>query len=516
MTPEIRKIVDGYLVEARKSHSAGNIHEAIRNGEFALKFLRDRGQLLEASERLIELAGWYAEVGEFSRSTHYYLSVYVQGTDRADPDPEWNAVALEALAEHREFVFRLSDEGLDDQAVKSLEVLLSEFRKRGLTGAEAQGLHNLAWVMSDNGRRENALETYGRALVLWREIGDRKGEVWTLNNMGFTRLQSGDPAGALSPLFEALDLAEEGFPEAWLKVVDNLVLVMEEAKRRKEFGTALRACERLVPAVKKDGRWYLVNRVLFANADAFRGAGRFDEALGVLEELIRGNRRERDVYAATSYVVEVGKTLAMQGLTDRACEVFAGALKDLQGIGDVLGASWAYDAGGRALHDAGRFRPAMEWFRKALDGFESAERHRAGILAVLPQLARCLVALGMSEEARDAIRRHDEMKASPLPDDLEQAFFMEDLERRAHVLASMSPGELAIRVKRDREGWHFMDVPTGRLLDLPLRYRGRHVVFQGMDFRIDGAMIAHGGYWVFLAEGQEAAITREGKFLRGK
>jgi tetratricopeptide (TPR) repeat protein len=299
-------------------------------------------------------------------------------------------------------------------------------------------------------------------------------------------------------------------------VVDNLVLVLEEAKRRKEFGTALRVCERLVPAVKKDGRWYLVNRVLFANADALREAGRFDEARGVLEELVRGNRRERDVYAAPSYAVEVGKTLAMQGRPDKAVEVFVGALKDLHGIGDVLGASWAYDAGGRALHDAGRFRPAVEWFRKALEGFESAERHRAGILAVLPPLARSLEALGMSEEARDAIRRHDELKASPPPDDLEQAFFMEDLERRGHILASMSPGELAIRIKRDGEGWHFLDVPTSRKLDLPLRYRGRHVVFQGMDFRINGAMIAHGGYWVFLAEGQEAALTREGKFLRGK
>ena len=59
------------------------------------------------------------------------------------------------------------------------------------------------------GDRERALEYYGRALPIMREVGDRAGEAVTLNNIGLVHNALGDRERALEYYGQALPIARE-------------------------------------------------------------------------------------------------------------------------------------------------------------------------------------------------------------------------------------------------------------------------------------------------------------------
>lgn len=514
MTPAIRSIVDGYLKEGRKRHAAGDLAGALDAGEKALRFLRDRGQDREAAERMLELAGWYVDGGDVSRGIQYILAVYAQGRDR--DGPEWKDLSGRALAEHRARVFALSDEGRIEESLSALEVFQKEFRRRGDRWAEAQGYHNIGWVLSDNGRYDLCVENYGKALALWKSLDDSLARAWTLNNLGFAHLQAGDPAKAAFCLRDALDLAEPGHPEVRAKVVDNLALTARDALDRKLPSLALSVTERLMESARRDGRWFLLDRVSFLHAEALRASGRYAACQEVLAAVTARAARERYEYGVASFLLESGKTFALEGRVEKALERFRQALEIQERIGDLVGASWTRDAAGRALAAAGRHEDALEWFARSLDGFEKADGHRAGVLAVLDARIPSLEALGRAREAKETFDRAEALRAEPPPGDLEQAWFMEDLERRAFTVPNLAPDAVVIRLGRSADAWTFEDVPTNRSLEVPVRFRGRHVVFQGQDFRVEGPMVAHGGYWIFVEEGSEAALTNAGAFLRRK
>jgi tetratricopeptide (TPR) repeat protein len=89
--------------------------------------------------------------------------------------------------------------------------------ERGLRVAEAQGLrqvqgtllNNMGVVYSDTGQPQKALELYGQALPIRREVGDRAGEAATLNNMASVYSDTGQPQKALELYEQALLIRQE-------------------------------------------------------------------------------------------------------------------------------------------------------------------------------------------------------------------------------------------------------------------------------------------------------------------
>ncbi|MHC4780635.1 MAG: tetratricopeptide repeat protein, partial [Planctomycetota bacterium] len=496
LTPETRKIIDNYLVEARKNYDAGRLDEAIRNGEKALKFLRDRGCTLEAARQLIEFARWYFQSGDLTRGSSYLLSAYVQGLD--GEGESWKTVSKEALEEMRYLVFGLSEVGRDDDAIATLERFLSEFEKRGDTLSEAQMLHNMGWVLSDNGKYERAEKMYMRALALRRKSGTPYGVIWTLSNLGFLYYRMKRPDAAAPLLVEAFELAGGDHSEPWNKVLDNLLFVIQQANEQGKHGLAIELGEKAVPAVREKNTWYLLNRMLSIHADSLRLAGRYDEAIGLYGELESGAGGEGDRYAEAAYALEKGKTHGSAGRTADAEAAFEQAWNLQDKIGDHLGMAWTDDARGRLLMKRGRHHEANSAFRAALSRFEAADGYRQGLLVLLPALVESLEAIGKGEEAVEVRDRLKKLLDEKPPGDLERVYFMEQIERRDGIMQGMGLGDILIRIRRVKGGWVFTDVPTALEKNIPLSYRGRAVVFQGIDFRLEGSLVGFAGFWVFL------------------
>lgn len=512
MTPEIRRVIDGFIVEGRKSYQAGDLDAAIRHGERALQLLRDRGRILEAAELLDEIGLWYAENGEPLRGAHYYLAAYVQATDEGSD--EGRRIAREAEDLHQDLVMNLSDAGRVEEAEKILEPFLKLYRRRGDRLREAQLLHNHAWVLSDNGRYQEAVERYERSLAIRRALDDREGQAWTLNNLGYTLMLAKRWEASAGRLFESLEAAGDEFPQVRRKAGDNLVLLAERARDAEAHDVSLSVTRRLVEGLTDGTAWYQADRIRVVRAKTLRAAGRYADARAVLETLRERSREERYDYGVAVHTFGIGRTFLAEGRTGEALAAFQEALEIQQRIGDVAGAAWTHASAGAALAKAGRHEEAVARYRKALACFEEAGRDPKGMAETHRGLATSLKALGRPREAERASARAEEFEKAPAPEDLQREMFMEDLERRNFVLRTMQRDDVMARVVREEEGWRFIDVPTQREAFFPLSYRGRHVVFQGIDFRLEGSRLVHQGYHVFMSPGDEAALTVAGRFLR--
>ncbi|MDW8328276.1 MAG: tetratricopeptide repeat protein, partial [Anaerolineales bacterium] len=88
------------------------------------------------------------------------------------------------------------------------EQALAIRREVGDRRGEAATLNNIAGVYHALGQREKALTSYEQALAVVREEGDRFGESATLFNIGFVLDQLGRTAEAVSYLEQSIALGE--------------------------------------------------------------------------------------------------------------------------------------------------------------------------------------------------------------------------------------------------------------------------------------------------------------------
>lgn len=79
----------------------------------------------------------------------------------------------------------------------------------GEQGGEALTMNNMGRAYADLGQKQSALESFNRALAMWRAIGNRQGEAITLNNMGRLYRDLGQQQTALDYYNQALPIWRE-------------------------------------------------------------------------------------------------------------------------------------------------------------------------------------------------------------------------------------------------------------------------------------------------------------------
>jgi CHAT domain-containing protein len=93
-------------------------------------------------------------------------------------------------------------------------------------------LANIGWVYSELGQKQKALEYYGHALPIHREVGDRLSEGSTLFHMGYLLDNEGKMETAIRDEFAALKLATDvGDPDLQGRIEDLLMQVFRKSKR---------------------------------------------------------------------------------------------------------------------------------------------------------------------------------------------------------------------------------------------------------------------------------------------
>lgn len=277
-------------------------------------------------------------------------------------------------------------------------------------------------IDTDDSRRA-AIASYGEALALWREVGDRIEEANTLQFIAQTHKAFGkvdfdkaieryNQALALRPVEEdsqaraytLLGLAEVhldlGNPANSLPYFEEALKLFKAGNNQRGQAAALygmglaKARQREMPAALKD----------------------YEQALRIY-----GDPEARDRHEEARTLHAIGGAYDVQGEPEHALEFFQRALEGWRDTGDLARAGNTYSSIAKLEHDHGDWQAALDNYDKALEfyarGEEAAERGQTGIrrtrASTLYNLAFTYAALGDYEKAFDLLKQSLGLRDNP-------------------------------------------------------------------------------------------------------
>jgi tetratricopeptide (TPR) repeat protein/transcriptional regulator with XRE-family HTH domain len=319
--------------------------------------------------------------------------------------------------------------------------------------SQAETYRSIGGVQSRIGDIPQSMQMQGRALAIYRELGDQRGAARVLIELGIAQRVAGD-AGCLAGFTEALDIYRElgdlrgqaaaltelgsmrwqigPIPEAERNLLEALRIYRELGNRQGETaallylgnvqlaGGALAAAMESLHEAETIGT-DLGQPVLVANSLLYRGDAQ--RAGGLLEEAKDSISRAHDVYTRLSHhqgiataLAYLGETLTLAGEHGSADEHFRQALDVFDKLGDPQGKSEALNSYATLARAAGDPELARARYAEGLRLAEiaSSARDKADALAGLAAVDE---ELGRHDEAvhgyQQALAIYQTMEAAP-------------------------------------------------------------------------------------------------------
>ncbi|MEV4058119.1 tetratricopeptide repeat protein [Amycolatopsis sp. NPDC049688] len=202
----------------------------------------------------------------------------------------------------------------------------------GLAAAEQQGARSgYAWLLAGLGiayrnlrRYDDAIDSFERALDVWRELGDRYAEAWTLGSLSIALWELERFTDALACSQEALTL---------FRAVDSP---------------------------------YGESQALHCFGDACRGLGRYVEAIDYLRQALHLRRRSSDPGGEAQILKSLGDTHRDLDELDKAEEHYRQALGMWREVGDRWSEARSLTSIGDIAKILGNIDTAVECWRQAL------------------------------------------------------------------------------------------------------------------------------------------------------
>ncbi|HEV8657236.1 MAG TPA: CHAT domain-containing tetratricopeptide repeat protein [Thermoanaerobaculia bacterium] len=283
---------------------------------------------------------------------------------------------------------------------KAIECLEAASKKQVDVQMQAWIATAFALVYENLGESSKALDAYLKALPLWRTIGDRGSEAFTLSNLAHYSLDRGEYQRAIDYGRQALSIYEKldsrgGRGLALLTIGDSYASwgmydqALEHLRRALEFQRASADRLRAASTLMHIGTIHLQQNHLENALDAYL------EALPVLESAA--------VPEALSFLLmKIGRTYMRAGKLDTALDFYEAALRmdsaeDTRGRSDIL----------KSLADlhvaSNRPEKAIGCYNEAIDGYRSISL-RPGEASALYGSARAEAQIGHLHDAQREIQ----------------------------------------------------------------------------------------------------------------
>lgn len=158
----------------------GRYEDAFQNLEKSLRIFRDLGNRWREGRTLHSLGRVYLVLDDKEQARNYFeqaLPMLQEVGDRREEAKVFNSLAM------------LSADQQPEMAIKLLEKALQINREVSDRKGEGWTLHNLGRVYMLLKQKDRAKDYFKQALIIRRAVGDRKGEGWTLHNIGLVYLE---------------------------------------------------------------------------------------------------------------------------------------------------------------------------------------------------------------------------------------------------------------------------------------------------------------------------------------
>ncbi|GFK92244.1 Regulatory protein AfsR [Fundidesulfovibrio magnetotacticus] len=242
---------------------------------------------------------------------------------------------------------------------------------KGLELARAQGdeerlgmfLSNVAIVLDDQGRYQEALELYGQSVAIARKRGERKELADRLLNTGVTLRKIGDHVGALDAYAQALLLRQEDRDvRGEISVLKRMVRIHSEASR---YEAEIEALGRILALLEVLGDTRGLMETKQALGRVWRKSGKPEGSLEPFEQALTLSRELKDRRMESALLTELGVVNKSLGRFERSLQYYAMALVIDRELEDKSGESSLLTNSGNVLFELGRYSEALEHYQRS-------------------------------------------------------------------------------------------------------------------------------------------------------
>jgi CHAT domain-containing protein len=255
---------------------------------------------------------------------------------------------------------------------------------------------------TDGAKAEQAIETFARALALWREVGDRYWEAQALYWTGRAHHRLSRPSNAVEFYERALTIDREIKARADEGIVLNTMGISYNALSRYE-----KAIEVLDQAVAigrelndRDDQAMALNNMGIAQG----GLSRHEKAIEVLEQALALNRALKNRAREASVLNGLANAHRQMNRYDLALEYYLQSAALHREGGNRLDEGLTIANVAIVYHQTGRYDRALEYYRQAL-AIHREVRNRTGEGIVLNNMGIAFMDLGRDEAAIESLEQ---------------------------------------------------------------------------------------------------------------
>lgn len=364
--------------EAERRRSAWaeeSLRAAAAEYEKAARLWRAASRPRQAAASLTALGETFAILGDYPRALGAYG--HAHALSRAANDREGEAHALNQLGHlhaGRDDTPRAL--AYSDAARRLLRMLPQSSRVERLR-LQAESLNTLGEAQYSQGKLNEALDSFGGALDLWAEAGDRAGQALARLNLGYTCADSGDLPKAIEHHGQALAL--------WRALDDR----RGAARAQTALGTVnsfLGKWQTALTAYREALRTFTALGDTQSRAVALNNLGRVYEKLNEphsaldhykLSLALNRKNGNRGFEAVTQYYI--GRTYRQLGDYERALDFYRQSLALSRRLGKRRVAAYAFTDIGAIYAAFGQRQFALEQYEKVLKFYRAAGDRRGQV-----------------------------------------------------------------------------------------------------------------------------------------
>jgi CHAT domain-containing protein len=323
----------------------------------------------------------------------------------------------------------------------------------GYRGGEAQSYTHLAEAYFELDRRDEARISNDRALQIWQELQDKRGEAFSLVMQGDLLMMDDRPAEASVAFKRAEVLCREidDRIELATALVDQNFLAIRQGQWQNAL-VLLNEAQTLL--VEEEAEPYLAGKIANSFGEIYEAYGQLDTALSYFREsLSHFQDVAHDVKGAITAGIKVGRVQASLGNYDAAKRQIDQSLAAAVQTDNALTIGLCHEDLGRVWLQAGSYVPARLAFLNAISYFIKSNSDRP--------LARANMYLGQTEHLLGNLLRAGEAYETAL------RFFEKNSDYTNEAALRFGLGKLALEKKRLDQA----EVHLSRSIELTERLR---------------------------------------------
>ncbi|GAA4184418.1 BTAD domain-containing putative transcriptional regulator [Streptosporangium oxazolinicum] len=249
-------------------------------------------------------------------------------------------------------------------------------------------------------RVDEMVTSHWVALSAVRQLGERRGEAELLKSLSLAYMCTGDYAGYLSHLRQALAVFQDiGDQMGEARVLGDIALALVTLG---ELTQAVETARRSIDLLQRLGNRSSENAIMSILARAYRDLGRLTESRDLLRTCLAYERGEQRRPDETASLIELGWVHTQLGDTGIAVELLIRALRMAQELGISTLETEALTGLGTAYREQGLHDEAVGHHRRALNRSKKLRSRHLECQALI-ELGNDYLAMG---DSRSALEHH--------------------------------------------------------------------------------------------------------------